>query len=317
MIDETAGFPAIAYVGDTPWHGLGQKLTPDADIITWTKSAGLDWNAERTPVEYTLPGDDIPQFMDSRHVLYRSDTKAALSIVSDSYKLVQPAQIMDFFRELTEQSDATMETAGSLHSGRVIWALARVGENLAIKDDLVAPYILLSTSYDQTSPTIAKLVATRVVCNNTIQVAMREGGDRQVRIPHSTDFRTTDIRAGLDISLSEFEAFRQKALKLADKPFTQSDMDKYLITLLQPTEGEVDGDVIRKSKAYGKIIDLFNGGQLGAEQDASKGTAWGALNSVTQFIDHVKGNNQSNRLSEAWFGGGMNLKTRALELLAA
>jgi len=316
-IDMTTGMPAIAYVGETPWHGLGQKLEEGASIDTWTVSAGLAWRACRTAVEFTLPFEDAPHFMENRHVLYRDDTLAALSVVSDTYKIAQPAQVMDFFRELTEQSDAKMETAGSLHGGKVIWALARLGENLAIMDDFVAPYLLLSTSYDMSTPTLAKFVATRVVCNNTIQIAMREG-TKQIRIPHSAEFRTSDIRAGLDISLNEFEAFRQKALKLAGTPFRMSDMDKYLIALLQPVEsGEIDSDVIRKSKAYRKIVDLFEGEQIGAEQGAMKSTAWGALNAVTQYIDHVKGNNQSSRLSDAWWGQGATFKERALELLAA
>lgn len=317
MIDTTTGVPAIAFVGKTPWHGLGQELTPGESIETWTKSAGLAWGVNRTQVEFTLGDSDTPRYMANRHVLYRDDTFAPLSVVSDSYKVVQPAQIMDFFRELTAQSDAQMETAGSLQDGKVIWALARMGQDFLIKDDAVAPYLMLSTSYDMSTPTIAKLVATRVVCHNTIQMALSEDGRRQIRIPHSTEFRSADIRAGLDISLNEFEAFKQKALKLANMPFGMTEMDAYLIKLLQPSVGEIDGDQIRKSKTYAKIVELFKGNQLGAEQDAVQNSAWGALNAVTEYIDHGKGRNQSARLMDAWFMTGAKFKEHALELLAA
>ncbi len=312
-IDTTTGLPAIAYVGDEPWHGLGQKLLPGATIEEWTAAAGLNWRVARAEVKFTTGLED--KSMPSRNVLFRSDTDAPLSVVSDTYKVVQPAQIMDFFREVTSKTDASLETAGSLFSGRVIWALARLGDDLRIKDDSIAPFLMLSTSYDMSTPTIAKLVATRVVCNNTIQMALNEAGKRQIRIPHSTEFRADEVRAGLEISLDAFDTFKQQALKLASTQFAQSDMDRFLLKLLQPQAGEIDGDVIRKSKGYGSIMNLFTGGQLGAEQDASKNTAWGALNAVTQFIDHVKGRNQSARLMDAWFSTGGKFKERALDLL--
>lgn len=312
-IDTTTGLPAIAYVGDEPWHGLGQKLLPGATIEEWTAAAGLNWDVARAPVEFKI--GDAQASMPSRNVLYRTDTQAPLSVVSDTYRVVQPAQIMDFFREVTSKTDAQLETAGSLFSGRVIWALARMGDDLLIKDDTIAPFLMLSTSYDMSTPTIAKLVATRVVCNNTIQLALNEAGKRQIRIPHSTEFRAEEVRAGLEISLDAFDLFKQQALKLSGIPFAQSDMDRFLLNLLQPEKGEVDGEVIRKSKGYSSIMNLFTGAQLGAEQDASKNTAWGALNAVTQFIDHVKGRNQSSRLMDAWFSTGGKFKERALELL--
>lgn len=312
-IDTTTGLPAIAYVGDEPWHGLGQKLLPGATIEEWTAAAGLNWDVARAPVEFKI--GDAQASMPSRNVLYRTDTQAPLSVVSDTYRVVQPAQIMDFFREVTSKTDAQLETAGSLFSGRVIWALARMGDDLLIKDDTIAPFLMLSTSYDMSTPTIAKLVATRVVCNNTIQLALNEAGKRQIRIPHSTEFRAEEVRAGLEISLDAFDLFKQQALKISGIPFAQSDMDRFLLNLLQPEKGEVDGEVIRKSKGYSSIMNLFTGAQLGAEQDASKNTAWGALNAVTQFIDHVKGRNQSSRLMDAWFSTGGKFKERALELL--
>lgn len=308
------GTAEMAWVGNTPWHGLGQELQAGADIDAWTKAAGLDWSVNEAGVQF-VAGASVKTF-DSRKVLYRSDTEAPLSVVSDGYKTVQPATILDFFREVTSKTDAQMETAGSLAGGKVIWALARLGQDAAIRDDIIAPYLMLSTSYDMSIPTIAKLVATRVVCRNTIQIALGED-QRQIRIPHSTDFRAEEVRAGLAISLDEFDKFKQRAGVLALIPFSMSNMDAYLLKLLQPEKGEIDGDVIRKSLAYKKITDLFAGGQMGAEQDAVKGTAWGALNAVTEFIDHVKGRNQSSRLMEAWHGQGAKFKERAIEMLVA
>lgn len=308
------GTAEMAWVGDTPWHGLGQQLEAGASIDIWTKAAGLDWAINEAVVEFNN-GQELINF-DARKVLFRSDTRTPLSVVSDSYNTVQPSTILNFFREVTEKTDAQMETAGALAGGRVIWALARLGEDAKIRDDIIAPYLMLSTSYDMSIPTIAKLVATRVVCNNTIQVAFGEK-TRQIRIPHSTNFKAEEVRAGLEISLDSFDKFKQQALKLSDQSFDQSAMDRFLLQLLQPQKGEIDGDQIRKSSAYKKITDLFNGGQMGGDQDATRNTAWGALNAVTEFIDHVKGRNQSARLMDAWYGQAGKFKERALDILSA
>lgn len=309
------GTAEMAYIGDTPWHGLGQQLEAGADMATWTKAAGLDWSVNEATVEFSI--NDTMLAFDSRKVLYRSDPQAPLSVVSDSYKTVQPSTILDFFREVTSKTDAQMETAGSLAGGKVIWALARLGKDAQVRDDIVAPYLMLSTSYDMSIPTIAKLVATRVVCRNTIQVALGEKTQRQIRIPHSTSFKSEEVRAGLEISLDQFDKFMQQAAQLAAKRFEQSDMDKFLLTLMQPEKGEIDGDQIRKSVAYRKITDLFQGGQLGTGQEAIKNTAWGALNAVTEYIDHIKGKNQSARLMDAWYGQAGKFKERALDILSA
>jgi phage/plasmid-like protein (TIGR03299 family) len=173
MIDETTGTAAIAYAGATPWHGLGQALTPGQSIETWTKEAGLDYTVLESPVMYDSPAASVPQVWPNRKVLHRSDTGAPLAVVSDNYNVVQPSAVMGFFSELVRIGGFEMETAGALSDGRRVWALAKVGDAAPVVDgDLVKPYILLGTSYDGTMATVAKFTAIRVVCNNTITAAV-------------------------------------------------------------------------------------------------------------------------------------------------
>ena len=106
-LDMTTGRAAMAYVGDEPWHGLGQQLEVGASIETWTEAAGLNWDVNEATVEFTI-ADTIKSF-DSRKVLYRSDTQNPLSVVSTGYRTVQPSTIMNFFRTLSDKTDAQME----------------------------------------------------------------------------------------------------------------------------------------------------------------------------------------------------------------
>lgn len=109
----------MAYVGATPWHGLGQRLESGASIDEWLAAAGMNFTVERSPVLFAhgMLKMDITTWGE-KHVLYRDDTLAPLGVVSDSYQIVQPAQVLEFFRDLTAEAGFTLETAGVLFGGR-------------------------------------------------------------------------------------------------------------------------------------------------------------------------------------------------------
>ena len=93
------GQASMAYVGKTPWHGLGQQLTEDSPIDVWAHQAGMDYFIEEAPVEYTVNAQH--KTYTGKKVLFRNDTGVALSVVSDRYKVVQPLDVLEFFRNLT------------------------------------------------------------------------------------------------------------------------------------------------------------------------------------------------------------------------
>ena len=147
MIDMTTGNAAMAFVGQKPWHGLGSELTPGATIEQWTDEAGLGYTVLESPVLYETPAVTELQRWPDRKVLHRSDTGAPLAVVSDGYHVVQPAQVMDFFRKLSDIGGFELETAGALSDGKRVWALASVGAAAPVLNrDLVKPYLLFGTS---------------------------------------------------------------------------------------------------------------------------------------------------------------------------
>lgn len=329
-IDTTTGRAAMAYVGETPWHGLGQKLEPGASLEEWQNAAGLNWRANRDVVLFRH-NDDVGDVMNGEmdddpdhHVLWRSDTGKPLSVVSKDYQIVQPSEAMNFFRRAGERNGFQMETAGALFGGRRIWALARAGEDAHVLDDLVRPYLLLATSYDGTLSTIAQFTSVRVVCHNTLSASLHNGvGKSRVRVPHSAIFKPDETLAslGLRLNTDSWSEFIANAERMARMPMPDAAMDRYLQLLLSgaaevPTDPEVV-DKVRASKGYQRIMGLFHGGQKGADQDATKGTTWGALHAVTQYVDWEVGRLQSNRLNSAWFGPGAALKKRAYTVAEA
>lgn len=327
MIDETTGRAAIAYAGKTPWHGLGQQLSEGADIDTWTREAGLGYSVQACDVQYETPAVTGLQVWPERKVLTRSDTGAPLAVVSKDYRVVQPAEVMDFFRKLTDIGGFQMETAGALSEGRRVWALARVGDGAPVVDgDLVKPYLLLGTSYDGTMATIAKFTAIRVVCNNTITPAVNSRADEtdkgylksSVRVLHSAQFDADAVRLQLGIVADQFERFIVQSRQLARIDMNFTEADQFVQELLRPYHQSALE--ITDTKAYKRVIELWQGRAIGSDiLSASKvsGSRWAMLNAVTQLVDHERGRSDNTRLESAWFGTGAALKNRALELLAA
>jgi len=152
-----------------------------------------------------------------------------------------------------------------------------------------------------------------VVCNNTIVRALGEGGGT-VRVLHSERFDADEVRLQLGIVANEWERFLVQSRALAGVPMPAADADEFVKALLQPYHSSrLD---ITDTKAYKRVLQLFNGAAIGADIPGVAGTRWAMLNAVTQLVDHERGRSDSTRLESAWFGTGAAMKQRAVELLS-
>ncbi|MEG0605353.1 MAG: DUF932 domain-containing protein, partial [Acinetobacter sp.] len=216
----------MAYVGQTPWHGLGNQLTQNQPIEVWAQQAGMDWRIESSNVSYMAQnerGQSIIMPYEEQRVLYRSDTHAPLSVVSQRYQEVQPKQILEFYRDLTEQSGFELETAGMLKGGKKFWALARTGQSTALKGkDVSHGYILLATACDGTLATTAQFTGIRVVCNNTLAIALRGQNSSAgvVKVPHSTKFDAEKIKQQLGVSVHAWDEHMYEMKQLSQRKVT-------------------------------------------------------------------------------------------------
>jgi phage/plasmid-like protein (TIGR03299 family) len=310
------GFAEIAWVGQTPWHGLGQELDRDADIETWRKAAGFDWSIQSSEVQFAKADGWYNTFPKQR-VLYRSDNDKPLSIVSDRYQIVQPADVLDFFANLTKVSGFRLHTAGSLNGGKRLWALAETGKLADVtNNDQVAAYLLLATSCDKGLATQARFTSVRVVCANTL--AMEERGSDFVSVPHSTVFDAEKVQAQMGIQVAKFDGFVDQAKELSRKELTEGKFKIFLGDLIAKSFTIAEDQKVEDNRAYKKILELFDGAGMGSELTGSRGTYWGAVNAVTEYVDHHRpARTNDSRLNHAWFSGGDSLKTRAFEMALA
>lgn len=312
----------MAYAGTVPWHGLGNKVEEGISLEEFQREAGLNWTVSKRPVMYREECDGIPAMrtFPKRFVVARDTDDKPYSVVSDRYKPVQPNEIFEFFRDLLSMHNMKMHTAGALSDGARIWCLAETGDvHKVLGQDRVDGYLLLSTSYDLTLSTLAQFTSIRVVCNNTLQQALGDKTGR-VTIPHIKEFNADAIKNELGIGREQWVAFTgvldllaktkldaAKASEVMAKVFRlPDDMEK---RMLDPDRLHAD-NVVQMFKEQS-----FIGADLAGE------TAWGLMNSLTEYVDfRKKARNQSSRLNSAWFGDNAQLKVRAmdeLQLLAA
>ncbi|APC17390.1 hypothetical protein BLL42_17200 [Pseudomonas frederiksbergensis] len=307
----------MAYVGATPWHGLGSQLSPKQPLEIWQREAGMNWQIQESPVHFKADNvgnlGTIHSFAEQK-VLFRSDTKAPLSVVSQRYQVVQPREVLEFYRDLTEHSGYELETAGVLKGGRKLWALARTGQSTALKgNDVVNGYLLLATSCDGTLATTATPTTIRVVCNNTLSIAIN-GASQAIKVPHSTRFDPRAVKQQLGITVSQWDDFMYRMRTLAARPVKAHEAKDYLRSVLcEAATGNPERTGLSNERALTKVLSLYEGHGRGAELEAAKGTAWGLLNAVTEYVDHERrARSNEYRMDTAWFGQGAVIKQRAL-----
>lgn len=326
----TNGLAEMAFVGETPWHGLGQNLVPGASIEDWRIAAGMNWEIMRAPVQFSASSwrdqgttesgiivdpDAVLTTWPQQEVLYRSDTKAALNVVSNYYNVVQPSQVLEFFRDLVAQHGFELETAGTLKGGKRFWALARTNLDAEVVDgDTVRTYLLLVSSCDSGLATTAMFTSVRVVCNNTLQISLTGNSAKRVSVRHNTEFNPNSVKLQLGLDADNvFGSFMTRMRLFSNKSLSGSMAEELVETMFASLGRQGD---IRKSKGFVKVLDLFNSTGKGSQIDGVAGTGWGLINAVTEYADfHVRARNQEFRLDSSWFGAGRAMKETMLELM--
>jgi phage/plasmid-like protein (TIGR03299 family) len=329
----------MAYVGETPWHGLGNQLSPHQPIEVWAQQAGMDWRIESSDVSYMAKNDRGQSIIlpyEEQRVLYRSDTHAPLSVVSQRFQEVQPKEILEFYRDLTEQSGFELETAGVLKGGKKFWALARTGQSTASRVRMSAMAIFYWQQHVMAHLPQQHNLLLSVVCNNTLAIALRNGSTSAgvVKVPHSTRFDAEKVKQQLGISVRAWDEHMYEMKQLSQRKVTQQEAAAYFDAVFNNTSlsiAEQDDSIIQfyrnvaneanatnktepNGRAMSKVMDMFNGQGRGAELSSAKGTAYGLLCSITEFVDHERrAMSTDHRLDSAWFGTGAAMKQRGLE----
>lgn len=307
MIEMIDGQAQMAYrvSAGKPWHGLGVPVGDDMTPEEMMKTAGLDWTVSKVDTFIDFNGEKVKT---GTQALIRETDGKILTQVGPGWNPVQNKDAFDFFTDFVSKGDMVMDTAGSLKDGRIVWALADVRDGFTLfGGDEVKGYLLFSNPHLYGKSIDVKFVLTRVVCNNTIAVALSEKGQPSVRVNHRSQFDAEKVKEILGLSHRKVETFKEAAEFLGSKQCNVIQLKNYFGEVFGKSTKE-DKDLSRTAEEALELVET----QPGAE--FKKGSFWQAFNTVTYMADHKLGRSNDTRLESAWFGGNAKRKIEALNL---
>ena len=314
-----------SYAGLEPaWHKLGTIMEPDQSLEDWIRAAGADFEIMQAPVQYATDFGTVQA--DDRYVLYRSDTGSALNVgVTGQYKIVQPAEVFFFFENLIREAGFTMETGGVLGNGATYWAMARINGDFDVAGDRHTQRALVATSSDSSKATSVKETMTRVVCQNTLSVAL--GGNGGIKVRHSREFDAEGIKRQLGWLSEHFQEDRDRFTSdlemLAEVRMTPAEQARFLaqavgdkpaLQLIQDTASPSASEIIQAGNRKLRDLWVTHTTAPGQDTDAARGTLFGAVQAVTRHVDHEQGRQAEASFQASAWGAGDTLKSRTLNL---
>lgn len=318
----------MAYANEVPWHGLGARVDDNLTPEEMLKAAGLDWELKRLPLQIA-PGPDTPEGFEGlavteRNAWVRDKDKKIMAVAGTNWRPLQPADALGFMRDYVAAGAATLETAGSLRDGRVVWGLARIKHDFEVRPgDRVNGYLLITSPNEVGKAITVRTTTVRVVCANTMALAHTGGnGVTQYRQSHMSDF---DVAAAKDAVGNAHEQLAQaeRNARILDKlKLKASDaITKVLVPVFAPQIMEDEEamaameDPNTMPKIFQEILSSVEGAP-GAKE--IEGTGWAVLNGVTHWADHVCGRGSASRMHRAWMGDNalrkIEVEAKLLEL---
>ncbi len=302
-----------------PWHDLG---TPVSGYQNWKDAmiaAGLQWTVDKQSL-YDRNGNATGVFG-----IFRSDNNVCLGAVGDVYATIQNQFAFEFVDTLIENHGAHYDTAGSLGRGERIWCLAKIGADFAIPgtQDKHESYLLFETSHDGSRAATAKLTTVRVVCQNTLNAALRGSGESlSVRHTRSADEKLKIAKSLMNGAVTSVASLKDKLITLSQRKLTRETLNDIMERIFPTPAGEKQST--RRDNQMGDVLRLYESNDRNAIPEI-KGTAYNLLNAVTEYTDHKRSARITDgrehlttaqaRTESALFGSGSLFKEKALEMV--
>jgi len=300
----------MAWTGDTPWHGLGTKVDGLMTTQEALNIAGLNWTVEKRPLTY-MHNDEL-QVLPETFAVVREDGLPLTrngKAVGRVYTCLQNADAFGFMDELLQSHEAAIEVAGALGNGEHTWILARLPDVFTVgAGDEMHAYVLINNSHDGTGSVKFLLTPIRVVCQNTLTLALSQGGTSyNMRHTSKMGERIDHARMGLGLIREGMGNWTEMANGLINVEMSVGEMNDYFIDTLNLSYKKDEHDVLTTRSAnilkgvHQVLVRPTN--MLGNME----GSAWAAYNAVTEYIDHEatslrNGEKSLKRMESALFG---------------
>lgn len=309
------GEASMAYVGDTPWHGLGKRVPSDLSPEQMLQAANLDWTVERRPLFFSdSKGQPV---LTQSTALVRSSDERVLTVVSENWNPVQNVEAFTFFNDFVHAGDMEMHTAGSLKHGKMVWALAKIKTSFELfGGDQVEGFLLFSNPHEFGRSVDIRFSPIRVVCNNTLTMALGNSAKYAVKVNHRSVFDGDKVKETLGVAKEQLDAYKEQAKFLGSKMYKKESITEYfnrVFPTLSKNEEKLDTGLTemplsRQAEEAMAVLHTQPGARF------AEGSWWQAFNTVTYMADHTLGRSRDSRLHSAWYGLNRTKKEKALEL---
>lgn len=310
-----ANVETMFYVRETPWHDLGTRVEEALTSEEALEISGLNWQVIQKPLYANLNNPLTPMgldIIDGYKANIRQTDNQILGVVSDNYKVIQNKDAFSFVDELLDNNDIRYETAGSLANGKRIWLLAKMPEQ-HILDDEIIPYLVFTTGHDGRNLTRVAITPIRVVCQNTLNLAL-DKAQRAWSTKHTGDItmKLDEAKNTLGFASKYMDALNTNATQLANKIIETAIFNDFVKSLYPINDdaslitiGNIEAKRMNLNDAYYKTNDI----------EKFVGTAWGVINAVSDVATHNLSARHSKEAAFAKTIDGHPLIDKAYEIL--
>lgn len=320
IIDGVASFASFR---EPAWHTLGTVFTEEKTTAEMLQAARLDnWNVrlEDVPVPDGFDSDKNYFFVTRTNPVTTAND--ILGVVGERYKVLQNEQLFDFGDALLDNG-GRWETAGSIKGGRQVFgSLAYERETVLDPTgvaDVVKTFLLLTTSHDGSLSVQAMVTPVRVVCANTLNLALgaKRGKNSvkqsfKVRHTETIDGKIAAARQVIGLTNNYLDAFGIMANEMIQTEITKAQFDAIILAAYPRPEKDAKGAV----KKWETKVDMIEEIYQSATTNMIAGTAWGALNAMTERLDWGRkgrnGSNESVYAAASGFDAAMNAEKNRL-----
>lgn len=283
------------YAKEPAWHGLGHVVAETQSSQDALKLAKLDWLVKPQPI-YLKNGTEVPNTWAN----VRTSDSSILGVTSHRYRIVQNHEAFAFVDELlgSKKERVMFESAGSLAGGRRVWLLAHMPKRLILGDEVI-PYLVFANSHDRSMAMTVALTPTRVVCQNTLTLAVKQA-QRVMTIKHVGDLKRKkhDAAATLKLATSYMSGLEERAEEMQQRKVTKA-MLSQIIEQVFPIDDE-DTDRMKDNVSFlrNQFFDVFTSAD---DLKKFKGDAWGVYNGFADFVTHLTPVRETAKFKERHF----------------
>lgn len=271
---------SMFYTREKPWHGLGVRVEEAPTSTDALRLAGLDWEVAQEPI-FTEGGDAI----DGYKVNVRDSDRKVLGVVSDRYKIIQNREAFAFTDTLLG-SGVRYETAGSLQEGKRVWLLARLPREYIIAGERISPYLVFSNSHDGSGAVRVALTPIRVVCNNTLNLAL-DTARRSWSMIHTGNIngKMQEAKDTLFMAETYMDSLGEAFERLRRQKVTDSQLKEYVEQLLPL---EKDATPMQEKNTMKLREDMLRRYYDAPDLRGVGNNAYRFVNAVSDFATHAK-----------------------------